>query len=125
VPSIDYFLAGQPDAARAALVAALEEHGFEVTTNPNGSWSVARGSAALTALVGAFAGRSKQRLVYAVQHFDHQGTPVARFFRESGAGVMGGAIGVGRSDDVFREVSEAVAARLHAQGHLAHLVRGA
>jgi len=125
VPSVDYFLSGSPDAARAALVAAIQEHGFEVTTNPDGSWAVTRGSVALTALVGAFAGRAKQRLVYAVQHFDHQGTPVARFFRESGAGVMGGAIGVSRSDDVFREVSEAVAARLHGQGHLAHLVRGA
>ncbi len=125
MPSVDYFLTGQPDAARAALAAALQEHGFEVTTNPDGTWAVARGNATLTAFVGALAGRSKQRLVYAMHFFDHQGTLVARFFRESGAGVLGGAVGLARSNSVFTEVSEAVAARLQGQGLLGHLVRGA
>lgn len=123
--SADYFLTGNPDAARATLQAVLAEHGFSVTPEPNGSWTVARGSAVATALVGALAGRKNQRLVYTVQFFDHQGTPVARFARESGAGVMGGAFGLQRSESVFAEVSEAVAARLHAQGHLGHLLRGA
>ncbi len=107
------------------LSAHAEEHGFEVTTQGDGQWSVARGNATLTALVGAWAGRTRQRLVYAVQFFDHQGTPVARFYRESGAGMMGGAIGVSRSNDVFTEVSAAVAERLHQQGHLVSWVRGA
>jgi hypothetical protein len=125
VASADYFLSGDPDAARVALHAALAEHGFAVTPEPNGSWTVARGSVAATAVLGVLAGRKNQRLVYTVQFFDHQGTPVARFARESGAGVMGGAFGVQRSESVFAEVSEAVAGRLHAQGHLAHLLRGA
>ncbi|WP_454051674.1 hypothetical protein [Cellulomonas sp. Marseille-Q8402] len=123
--SADYFLSGHPDAARAALAAALVEHGFTVETEPSGVWTVARGSVTATALLGALAGRRNQRLVYSVQFFDHQGTAVARFSRESGAGVMGGAFGLQRSESVFAEVSEAVAARLHAQGHLAQLVRGA
>jgi hypothetical protein len=125
VASADYFLTGNPDAARAALHAALTEHGFTVTPEPNGSWTVARGSVAATAVLGALAGRKNQRLVYTVQFFDHQGAPVARFARDSGAGVMGGAFGVQRSESVFAEVSEAVAGRLHAQGHLGHLLRGA
>lgn len=125
MPSADYFLTGNPDAARAALTQALEEHGFTVTPQANGAWEVARGSAAMTALFGALAGRSRQRLVYTVQFLDHQGTLVARFARESGAGVMGGAIGVSRSNAVFTEVSEAVAVRLGAAGHLGQLVRGA
>lgn len=123
MPSADYFLSGTPDVARAALAAALAEHRFTVTSEPNGSWSVSRGSTAMTVAFGALAGRSRQRLVYAVQFFDHQGTPVARFFRESGAGVMGGALGVSRSNDVFVEVSDAVAARLAEQGLLAHWIR--
>ncbi|GIG36916.1 hypothetical protein [Cellulomonas pakistanensis] len=123
--SADYFLSGHPDAARAALAEALGEHGFAVSTGPDGSWEVTRGSATATALLGALAGRKNQRLVYTVRFFDHQGTPVARFARDSGAGAMGGAFGVQRSENVFAEVSEAVAARLHARGHLAHLLRGA
>lgn len=125
MPSADYFLAGDPGTARAALSAALRAHGFEVEPQPDGSWAVARGSAVLTAVVGAWAGRRRQRLVYAVRFFDHQGTHVARFLRESGAGMMGGAIGVSRSDDVFLEVSSAVAAHLHDRGLLAHWLRGA
>jgi predicted ATPase len=125
MPSADYFLQGAPGVARAALHAALTEHGFTVTSEPNGSWTVARGSTAMTVAFGALAGRSRQRLVYQVQFFDHQGTPVARFFREQGAGVMGGALGVSRSNDVFAEVSQAVAARLEQQGLLAHWLRAA
>ncbi|RMI09281.1 hypothetical protein [Cellulomonas triticagri] len=125
MPSADYFLTSPSDDTRRALSAAFQEHGFEVTTSPDGSWAVARGNATLTAFVGAWAGRRRQRLVYAVRFFDHQGTPVARFERESGAGVMGGAIGVSRSNDVFTEVSAAVAERLHQQGHLVSWVRGA
>lgn len=123
--SADYFLSGHPDAARAALAEALAEHGFGVTPRADGSWEVARGSATATALLGVLAGRKNQRLVYDVRFFDHQGAPVARFARDSGAGAMGGAFGVQRSENVFAEVSEAVAARLHARGHLAHLYRGA
>jgi hypothetical protein len=123
VACADYFLTGSPEAARTALAAALAEHGFTVTTEPNGTWTVARGSVAATALLGALAGRKSQRLVYAVQFFDHQGAPVARFFRESGAGGMGGAFGLQRSESVFAEVSEAVAARLAQQGLLVNGVR--
>jgi hypothetical protein len=125
VASADYFLTGDPDSARAELAGVLHEHGFTVTPRPDGSWEVARGSATATALLGVLAGRKNQRLVYGVQFFDHQGTPVARFARDSGAGAMGGAFGVQRSENVFAEVSEAVAARLHARGHLVHLYRGA
>lgn len=123
--SADYFLSGDPDAARAELAGVLGDHGFAVTHRPDGSWEVARGSTTATALFGALAGRKHQRLVYAVRFFDHQGVAVARFARESGAGVMGGAFGVRRSESVFAEVSEAIAARLHARGQLTHLLRGA
>lgn len=123
--SADYFLSGNPDAARAELAGVLGEHGFTVAHRPDGSWEVARGSATATALFGALAGRRHQRLVYSVRFFDHQGVPVARFARDAGAGVLGGAFGLKRSEDVFAEVSEAIAARLHGRGHLAHLLRGA
>ncbi|HEY0186751.1 MAG TPA: hypothetical protein VGC67_04620 [Cellulomonas sp.] len=123
--SADYFLQGSPDDARAALSAALAEHGFTVTSQTPTGWVVARGSRAMTLWLGALAGRSRQRLEYRVDFFDHEGAPVARFGRDSGAGVLGGAIGIARSNSVFTEVSDAVAARLTQQGLLAQLVRGA
>jgi hypothetical protein len=125
VPSADYFLQGSPEAARQAFAAALAEHGFTVDSTTPSGWLVARGSKAATFWLGAWAGRKRQRLEYRVDFFDHQGTPVARFGRDGGAGVMGGAVGIARSNNVFGEVSEAVAARLHGQGLLVNLVRGA
>lgn len=125
MPMTDYFLQGPVPAARDALAAALVANGFEVTPEPSGSWTVTRGSTTATVLLGAFAGRSKQRLVFAVRFFDHQGTPVARFERESGAGAMGGAIGVSRSNSIFTEVSQDVTRRLTEAGVLAHVVAGA
>jgi hypothetical protein len=123
--SADYFLQGTPEATRQAFAAALAEHGFLITAQTPTGWLVARGSKAMTFWLGAWAGRKRQRLEYRVEFFDHQGTPVARFGRDGGAGVMGGAIGIARSNDVFAEVSNAVAERLHGQGLLVNLVRGA
>lgn len=126
MPSIDYFLLGHPETTKQALAAALAEHGFAIEAQlPNGGWTVARGSKGMTVAFGALAGRNKQRLEYTVHFFDHQGQLVARFFRDSGAGAMGGAIGVSRSNDVFAEVSQAVHHRLAQQGLLSGAVQGA
>lgn len=125
MPSIDYFLAGAPDAARAILAEALADEGFDVTPKSADLWEVARGSQALTMVLGGLAGRKNQRLTYSVRFVEHEGAVVARFVREAGAGVMGGAMGVARSNSVFAEVSEIVATRLRAAGHLERLVREA
>ncbi len=122
--SADYFLHGDPEAGRTVVADVLQENGFTISPEPSGSWTVARGSAALTAFVGAWAGRKRQRLVYSVTFLDHQGTLVARFERSGGGGAMGGAIGLRRSDAVFGELSDAIAARLSSAGLLAQLVRG-
>jgi hypothetical protein len=121
--TVDYFLAGDHEAARAVLAAALEEQGFSVTPEVTGVWTVARGNATATALLGAFAGRNKQRLVYAVEFFSHDGALVARLRRDSGAGAMGGVIGVARSNDVFAEVDRAVHIRLAEAGILMNAIR--
>ncbi|HEY0216370.1 MAG TPA: hypothetical protein VGC57_08260 [Cellulomonas sp.] len=123
--SADYFLQGPPEAAREAFAAALAEHGFTVAAQTPTGWTVARGSKAMTFWLGAWAGRTRQRLEYRVEFFDHQGAQVARFGRDGGAGVMGGAVGISRSNSVFAEVSQAVADRLASQGLLAQLIRGA
>ncbi|MEF2975853.1 hypothetical protein [Subtercola sp. YIM 133946] len=117
--AVDYFITGDHDAARAALAAALRSQGFELATAPTGGWSVTRGSVGATVWLGAFAGRSNQRLEYSMQFFEWEGQLVARLNRTSGAGAMGGVIGVSRSADVFTELDQAVGSELTRLGILA------
>ncbi|WP_147305286.1 hypothetical protein [Subtercola boreus] len=83
-----------------------------MATSPLGGWDVTRGSATTTALLGAFAGREKQRLEYRLEFFEQNGELIARLGRSSGAGMLGGAIGVARSADVFTELDQAVGTAL-------------
>ncbi|RFA15298.1 hypothetical protein B7R21_04565 [Subtercola boreus] len=110
--TVDYFIAGDHDAARQVLADALRSQGFEVATSPLGGWDVTRGSATTTVLLGAFAGREKQRLEYRLEFFEQNGELIARLGRSSGAGILGGAIGVARSADVFTELDQAVGTAL-------------
>ncbi|MCU1482361.1 MAG: hypothetical protein JWQ19_3147 [Subtercola sp.] len=110
--AVDYFITGDHDAARNAIAAALRAQGFEVATSPVGGWSVTRGSTSATVWLGAFAGKSNQRLEYSMQFFEYEGQLVARLNRESGAGALGGVIGVSRSAEVFTELDQAVGSEL-------------
>ncbi|MCS5734965.1 hypothetical protein [Herbiconiux daphne] len=124
MPSVDYFLSGDHEAARSLLAEALQSQGFTVTPEATGQWTVARGSQAMTVLFGGLAG-SRQRLVYGVRFFDAEGRLVARFARDPGTGLMGGAIGINRANAVFGELDTVVSARLAAAGILTDAVRTA
>ncbi|GGF14564.1 hypothetical protein [Subtercola lobariae] len=119
--AVDYFITGDHDSARNVLAAALRSQGFEVATSPLGGWSVTRGSVSATVWLGAFAGKSNQRLEYQMQFFDYEGQLVARLNRTNGAGAMGGVIGVSRSADVFTELDQAVGSELTRLGLLANV----
>jgi hypothetical protein len=119
--AVDYFITGDHDAARNVLAGVLRAQGFEVATSPVGGWNVTRGSVGATVWLGAFAGKNNQRLEYSMQFFDYEGQLVARLNRPSGAGAMGGVIGVSRSADVFTELDQAVGSELTRLGILANV----
>jgi hypothetical protein len=123
MPTVDYFITGDQNAARSLLIDALQGEGFAVEPDATGNWTVSRGSQSMTVLLGAFAGKN-QRLVYQMQFFQHDGALVARLYRPAGTGAMGGAIGVSRSNSVFQELDRAVGTRLTAAGVLQNAVRG-
>ncbi|MFB9956644.1 hypothetical protein [Cellulomonas denverensis] len=122
---VDYFLTGPHEAGKALMRDALSREGFSVEAElPNGGWTVGRGSKAKTFWLGAFAGKDAQRLTFTVRFFEHQGNLVARLERESGSGMMAGAVGVARSNDIFEQTVGAIGQTLHAAGVLAGSARG-
>ncbi|WP_169165936.1 hypothetical protein [Cellulomonas taurus] len=121
---VDYFITGPHDAGKALLRDALARQGFAVEAElPNGGWTVGRGSKAKTFWLGAFAGKASQRLTFTVGFFEHQGNLVARLERESGNGMMAGAVGVARSNEIFETTVGAVGHDLHTAGVLAGSTR--
>ncbi|TXK18603.1 hypothetical protein [Homoserinibacter sp. GY 40078] len=109
---VDFFIAGDHEAGKALVHDILAEHGFAVeAVAPDGSWTIGRGSTTVTVLLGAMAGK-KQRLVYTVSFFSHEGNLVARIAQQSGAGMMGGAIGMSRSRSVLTSLATAMQTRL-------------
>lgn len=123
MPTIDYFLIGDHEAARQRFVEALNGQGFTLTQRPDGSFSVERGSKSATFWLGAFAGKQKQHLVFSASFFVHEGQLVARVQRETGGGAMAGAIGVARSNSAFAEVDQAIGQSMTNAGILANVVR--
>lgn len=118
--AVDYFISGDHDEARSVLAEAMRSLGFELATSPLGGWDVTRGSTSATLWLGAFAGRDKQRLDYRMEFFQQEGQLVARLSRTSGAGAMGGVVGVSRSAEVFTELDQAVGTALTTRGILAN-----
>ncbi|PPF87884.1 hypothetical protein C5B96_03250 [Subtercola sp. Z020] len=118
--AVDYFISGDHDEARSVLAEAMRSLGFELATSPLGGWDVTRGSTSATLWLGAFAGREKQRLDYRMEFFQQEGQLVARLSRISGAGAMGGVVGVSRSAEVFTELDQAVGTALTTHGILAN-----
>lgn len=117
---VDYFITGPHESGKALLRDALGHQGFAVEAQlPNGGWTVGRGSKAKTFWLGAFAGKNAQRLTFTVAFFEHDGNLVARLERESGSGMMAGAVGIARSNDIFEQTVGAVGQELHSAGVLA------
>jgi hypothetical protein len=114
---VEFFLA-DPVAGQAVLQEAFAAQGFTVTTEAGGAWKVARGSTAVTAFLGAWAGK-RQRMVFSVAFFQDGPRLVARFEKIAGTGGMGGAIGMARASRVFEQTAAEAGERLRVAGVLA------
>lgn len=121
--SHDFFIAGDHDAARALVTAALQGQGFTVTTTPQGGLLAKRGSTAATVWLGGLAGKNFQVTFTVDIMADTQGRLVARLNRNMTGGTLkGGALGAAKTDSAFQETANAIAQQLHAAGVLADSV---
>lgn len=107
----DLSLSGDTQAAKDLVARVVGEQGFTAQTNPNGGLTVKRGNMTATMLLGALAGKNLQ-MTFFIEYFSGENnTLVVRLSRNTGAGVMkGGAIGMARTDDAFKDLVNAVAA---------------
>lgn len=120
--STDFFITGDHTSAREALSSVLKAEGFEFSLSPTNGWNLSRGSATATALLGAFAGKKKQHLVFSMDFFEHETQLVARLTRDTGGGAMAGAIGVSRSAEAFSQLDQAIGTELTRLGILGNVI---
>jgi len=98
----DILTTAHPAQARDLTYGVFASEGCEVKPLDEFSAQVERGSASMTALFGAFAGKNRQHLKYTVKVFaapDGRGS-VVRLDRGN-TGAMAGAIGVARARKAF------------------------
>ncbi|GAA4839735.1 hypothetical protein GCM10023221_16750 [Luteimicrobium xylanilyticum] len=108
----DIVTTAHPAQARDLTYGVFASDGCEITPLDEFSAQVERGSVALTAMFGAFVGKSRQHLKYTVRVFAApEGGSVVRLERAN-SGAMAGAIGVARARTVFTEWHGRVAAAL-------------
>lgn len=101
-----------PAEARDLTYGVFTSEGCEIKPLDEFSAQVVRGSASMTALLGAFAGKNRQHLKYTVQVFAApEGGSVVRIDRGN-TGAMAGAIGVARARKAFTEWQGRVSAAL-------------
>ncbi len=118
--NVQFVLAGDHDAARAALRAALEAEGFTVKEEHHGEWKAIHGSAAKTIFLGVFANNSDTREVFAVKFAEDGGNLVAQLHRgllQIGAGADDGMEMI-RLNEAYEQSEVALANRLSAAGVL-------
>ena len=100
----DILTTAHPAQARDLTYGVFASEGCEIKSLDEFSAQVVRGSAAMTAAFGAFAGKNRQHLKYTVQVFaspDGAGS-VVRIDRGN-TGAMAGAVGVARARKAFTE----------------------
>lgn len=108
----DIYTSTDPTTARDLVYRTFSAGGCTVTPTSDYSATIERGSAAMTALFGAFAGKSRQHLKYDVQVFaGAEGGSVVRVGRAN-SGAMAGAVGVSRARSAFEEWRERLIAAL-------------
>ncbi len=103
----DIYTTTDPITARDLVYQTFSGGGCSVTPTSEYSATIERGSAAMTALFGAFAGKGRQHLKYDVQVFagpDGTGT-VVRIGRAN-SGAMAGAVGVSRARAAYAQWHE-------------------
>ena len=124
--SHDFFVAADPETARARARDALVHEGYTVDDADQGGLRAARGSLGLTLLVGSLANDRTFHTRLDVQVMVTQdGRTVVRLLRGSGRSlVKGGAIGMARGNRAFEEAANAIHAVLAQAGVLTASVPG-
>jgi hypothetical protein len=113
----DISLSGDAQAAKDLVARVSGENGFTVETNPNGGFSLKRGSAGATALLGGLAGKNLQMTFFAEFLPASDGSLIARLSRNTAASALkGGAIGASRTNSAFIDLVNAIAAAAQAAG---------
>ncbi len=112
--TVEFIVTGDPAAARTAVVTALEARTFRLSWDGEWKGTAERGKKWLNAMAGAFAQYFKVELnVFSAE----QGQSVIRL-EKSSSGMMGGAIGVSRTNKNFTALRDELARVLTEQGIL-------
>ena len=108
--SHDFFVATDPETARARVREVLARVGYTVEDGEQGALRAARGSLGLTLLIGGLANDRTFHTRLDVQFMvtSDQRT-VARLLRGSGKSALkGGAIGIARGNRAFEQAANAI-----------------
>lgn len=119
----DIRFSGDQHAAKDLVARVLGEQGFTVAAAPSGGLTAKRGSTGLTLLLGGLAGKNLQ-MTFSVEYLGAaDGGLIARVSRSVAAGALkGGALGASRTNTVFGETINAIAATASAAGSYVNAV---
>ena len=119
----DINFSGDPQAVKDLVARVLGEQGFATRGTPDGGLTAKRGSTGLTLLLGGLAGKNLQ-MTFSVEFLGAaDGGLIARVSRSVAAGALkGGALGASRTNTVFGETINAIAAAASAAGSYVNAV---
>jgi hypothetical protein len=121
----DLYLLGDTQAAKDLVARVLGEQGFTIEGNPNGGFSAKRGSTGMTMLLGGLAGKNLQVTFFVNFLPGPDGSTDVRVSRNTGAGALkGGALGAARTNNVFVDVVNTIAAAAQSAGTFVNSVAG-
>ncbi len=118
--SHDFFVATDPETARAQVRTALTNEGYTVDDGEQGALRATRGSMGLTLLIGGMANDRTFHTRLDVQIMvAADGRTVARLLRGSGKSALkGGALGISRGNRAFEQAANAIHATFTQAGVL-------
>lgn len=112
---VDFSLSGDPTSAKQVITDALTARKFRVQWTDEWTGVAERGNKVANALLGAFAQYFKIDVV--IRTDESTGTGIVRLARSS-RGMMGGAVGVHRTNKNMRTLADELTAAFDASGVL-------
>lgn len=124
--SHDFFVATDPETARAQVREALSREGYTVDDAEQGALRATRGSLGLTLLIGGMANDRTFHTRLDVQIMvAPDGRTVARLLRGSGkSAIKGGALGISRGNRAFEQAANAIHTTFAQSGVLTESIAG-
>ena len=121
----DFVIQSEPAGARSIAEQVVQGAGFTVTWDDPATGHAQRGSLPLTVLLGAFVGKKRQSVKIDLSIFTgpQPGTTVVRLTRAS-LGWTAGAIGARRTEKIFNELVQDLAAPFGQAGTLLGVNQG-